>query len=284
MVRRSTGSAADDRGTLFIVATPIGNLADMSQRAIDTLAKADVILAEDTRVSRVLVDHFGITTRMVAAHEHNSARTIPDVLDRLARGERVAVITDAGTPLISDPGSQLVRAVREAGYRVSPVPGASAVTAVLSASGIEPTPFTFVGFLPKTGKDRRQLLELVNSLNHAVVLYEAPGRVAKTLDEISSSGTPDRRCVVAREVTKLFEEFRDGTVEELAAYYAGNPPRGEVVILLAPYDAKPFNEDDLRGRVKALREAGVSAKDAAVQISAETGVPRNTVYKLAVKS
>jgi 16S rRNA (cytidine1402-2'-O)-methyltransferase len=284
MVRRSAGPAADDRGTLYIVATPIGNLADMTQRAIDTLGAADVILAEDTRVSRVLLDHFGIKTRMVAAHEHNSARTIPDVIDRLGRGERVAVITDAGTPLISDPGNRLVHAVREAGFRVSPIPGASAVTAALSASGIETTPFTFVGFLPKSGKDRRQALDLVTSLSHAVVLYEAPGRVAKTLDEIAALGGPDRRCVVAREITKLFEEFRGGTVEELAAYYEGNPPRGEVVILLAPQEAKPFNEDDLRGRVKALREAGVSAKDAAAQVSAETGVPRNAVYKLAVKS
>jgi 16S rRNA (cytidine1402-2'-O)-methyltransferase len=283
MVRRS-GPAADDRGTLFIVATPIGNLADMTQRAVDTLAAADVILAEDTRVSRVLLDHFGIKTRMVAAHEHNTARTIPDVIERLEKGERVAVITDAGTPLISDPGTQLVQAVRAAGYRVSPIPGASSVTAALSASGIEPTPFTFLGFLPKSGKDRRQAMELLHSLHHAIVLYEAPGRVAASLDEIAALGAPDRRCVVAREMTKLFEEFRSGTVEELAAYYAGNPPRGEVVILLAPHEAKPFNEEDLRGRVKALREAGVSAKDAAAQISAQTGVPRNAVYKLAVKS
>jgi 16S rRNA (cytidine1402-2'-O)-methyltransferase len=282
--RRSAGPAADDRGTLFIVATPIGNLADMSQRAVDTLTAADVILAEDTRVSRVLLDHFGITTRMLAAHEHNSARTIPQVVERLSRGERVAVITDAGTPLISDPGSKLVRAVRSAGYRVSPIPGASAVTAALSASGIEPTPFTFIGFLPKSGKDRREALELLNSLTHAVVLYEAPGRVAATLGEIAASGRSDRRCVVAREITKLFEEFRDGTVEELAAYYAGNPPRGEVVILLAPQEARTFNEDDLRGRVKALREAGVSAKDAAAQVSAETGVPRNVAYRMALKS
>ena len=282
MVTRSAGPTADDRGTLYIVATPIGNLADMSQRAVDTLAAADVILAEDTRVSRVLLEHFGITTRMVAAHEHNAARIIPQVIERLSRGERVAVITDAGTPLISDPGVRLVQAVREAGFRVSPIPGASAVVAALSASGIEPSPFTFVGFLPRTGKDRRKAIELVTSLTHAVVLYEAPGRVAETLDEIAAAGTLDRRCVVARELTKLFEEFRDGTVEELAAYYRDNPARGEVVILLAPQEAKSFNEEDLRGRVKALREAGYSAKDAAARVSAETGVPRNAVYKLAV--
>ena len=284
MVGRSAGPAADGRGTLFIVATPIGNLADMSQRAIDTLTAADVILAEDTRTSRVLLDHFGITTRMVAAHEHNSARITPMVIERLAKGERVAVITDAGTPLISDPGSPLVRAVRESGFRVSPIPGASALTAALSASGLDAVPFTFLGFLPRTGKERRQAMELVNSLAHTVVLYEAPGRVSNTLKEIASSSAPDRRCVVAREMTKVFEEFRDGTVEELAAYYAGSPPRGEVVILLAPQAAKSFDEEDLRGRVKALREAGVSAKDAAAQVSAETGVPRNAVYRLAVKS
>jgi 16S rRNA (cytidine1402-2'-O)-methyltransferase len=283
MVRRSAGPAADDRGTLFVVATPIGNLADMTQRAIDVLANADVILAEDTRTSRVLTGHFGIKTKMLAAHEHNEARTIPMVLERLERGERVAVITDAGTPLISDPGSKLVQAVRRAGYRVSPIPGASALTAALSASGLDTTPFTFIGFLARTGKDRRQSIDLINSVAHAVVLYEAPARVADTLQELATSGSPDRVCVVARELTKLFEEFRSGTVGELAAYYADSPPRGEVVILLSGQEPKPFNEEELRDRVKVLREAGASARDAAAQVASETGVARNRVYRLAVK-
>jgi 16S rRNA (cytidine1402-2'-O)-methyltransferase len=230
------------------------------------------------------MDHFGIRTRMVAAHEHNEARTIPMVLERLSRGERVAVVTDAGTPLISDPGNKLVQAVRSAGYRVSPVPGASALTAALSASGFESTPFTFAGFLPRTGKGRREAIEMINALPHVVVLYEAPNRVSSTLSELATSGSPSRHCVVARELTKVFEEFRDGTVEELAAYYADSPPRGEVVILLSRQEPKSFNEEELRDRVKVLREAGVSAKDAAARVSSETGVPRNTVYRMALKS
>jgi 16S rRNA (cytidine1402-2'-O)-methyltransferase len=283
MVRRSAGPAADVGGTLFVVATPIGNLGDMTLRAIDTLTNATVVLAEDTRTTRVLMDHFGIRTRMLAAHEHNEARLVPAVLERLSRGERVAMVTDAGTPLISDPGNRLVQSVRAAGYRVSPVPGASALTAALSASGLDTTPFTFVGFLPRSGKGRREAIELINTLPHVVVLYEAPGRLAETLSEIATSGEASRHCLVAREMTKVFEEFRNGTVEELAAYYANSPPRGEVVIVLSRQDPKPFSEDELRDRVKVLREAGVSARDAASQVSQETGVPRNTVYRLTLK-
>lgn len=283
MARRS-GSSVDDRGTLFIVATPIGNLGDMTQRAVDTLSSADLVLAEDTRTTRVLLNHFGIKTRMVSAHEHNEAQTIPLVLDRLSRGERIAVVTDAGTPLISDPGSKLVQSVRAAGYRVSPVPGPSALTAALSAAGLETTRFTFLGFLPRTGKDRREAIALAAAVQHTVVLYEAPSRVSTTLNELATAGSPDRRCVVAREITKIFEEFRDGTVEELAAYYRESPPRGEVVILLSGYEPKPFSEDDLRNRVKVLREAGASARDAAAQVASETGVSRNAIYKLAVQS
>ena len=163
------------------------------------------------------------------------------------------------------------------------MPGASALTAALSAAGLDTTRFTFFGFIAKSGRERREALEQISALTHTAVLYEAPNRVAETLAEIAAASMPDRRCVVGRELTKLFEEFRDGTVEEVSAYYAGNPPRGEVVILLAGATPKPFNEEELHTRVKALREAGISARDAAATISAETGVPRNTVYRIAVK-
>jgi 16S rRNA (cytidine1402-2'-O)-methyltransferase len=268
---------------LFIVATPIGNLADMTLRAIDTLRAVDLILAEDTRKSRVLLDHFEIKTRLRAAHAHNEAATIPIVLDELRKKRSVAVITDAGTPLISDPGSRLVHAVREAGFRVSPIPGASALTAALSAAGLDTSRFTFVGFIPRTGRERKEVLELIATLTHTAVLYEAPNRVADTLREIAESSAPERGCVVAREITKLFEEFRSGTVEELRAYYADSPPRGEVVILLAGAGPKTFNQEELQNRLKALREGGKSARDAAAQVAAETGVPRNVVYRIAVK-
>lgn len=284
MVRRSSRPAADDSGTLFIVATPIGNLGDMTARAIETLRSADLVLAEDTRKTRVLFDHFAIKTRLVASHAHNQARTIPLVLDELRKKKSVAVVTDAGTPLISDPGSRLVEAARAAGFRVSPIPGPSAITAALSAAGLDTTRFTFFGFLARTGSDRRQALEEIAGLMHTAVLYEAPNRVAETLAEVAARSAPDRRCVVARELTKLFEEFRDGTVEEVAAYYRDSPPRGEVVILLAGTSPKLFSEDELEARVKALREAGVSARDAAARVSSETGVARNAVYRIAVKT
>lgn len=271
------------RGTLFIVATPIGNLGDMTMRAVETLRTADMVLAEDTRSTRVLLDHFGIKAHTVAAHAHNEARTIPRVLERLGRGESVALVSDAGTPLISDPGSRLVDAVRSAGFRVSPIPGASALTAALSATGLDTTRFTFVGFLPRTGKDRREALELASTLPHTVVLYEAPARVSATLDDLGEVD-PDRRCVVAREITKIHEEFREGTVSELAAYYRDTPPRGEVVILLSGAEPKSFNEDELRDRVKVLREAGQSARDIATRLASELGVPRNTVYRMALKA
>jgi len=255
----------------------------MTHRAIETLRAADLVLAEDTRKTRVLLEHFGIKARMAASHAHNESRTIPVVLDQLSQRRNVAIVTDAGTPLISDPGSRLVQAVRAAGFRVSPIPGASALTAALSAAGLDTTRFTFIGFLSRTGRERREAISLIGTLPHTAVLYEAPGRVAYTLAEIAAASSSERRCVVARELTKIFEEFRDGTVEELAAYYAGNPPRGEVVILLAGAAPKPFNEEELQNRVKALRETGLSARDAAAQVSAETGVSRNAIYRLAVK-
>ena len=208
---------------------------------------------------------------------------LPIVLDELRKKRSVAVITDAGTPLISDPGSRLVHAVREAGFRVSPIPGASALTAALSAAGLDTSRFTFVGFIPRTGRERKEVLELIATLTHTAVLYEAPNRVADTLREIAESSAPERGCVVAREITKLFEEFRSGTVEELRAYYADSPPRGEVVILLAGAGPKTFNQEELQNRLKALREGGKSARDAAAQVAAETGVPRNVVYRIAVK-
>ena len=288
---RPSGGASDTRqgsgsavGTLFIVATPIGNLGDMTHRAVETLRGVDLVLAEDTRKTRVLLDHFEIKTRAVAAHAHNEASTIPKVLEQLRQQKNVALVTDAGTPLVSDPGSRLVHAVREAGFRVSPIPGASAVTAALSVAGLDTTRFTFFGFLPKSGRERREALDQIATLQHTAVLYEAPSRTADTLGDLAQISDPGRRCVVARELTKLFEEVRDGTVEEVAAYYADRAPRGEVVILLSGAHPKPLNEEDLQNRLKVLREAGVSSRDAAARVAAETGAPRNLVYKLAMKS
>jgi 16S rRNA (cytidine1402-2'-O)-methyltransferase len=273
-----------DAGTLFVVSTPIGNLGDFTLRAIETLKSADMILAEDTRTSRVLLDHYGIRKRPISAREQNEARMVPRVLERLANGDTVALITDAGTPLISDPGGRIVEAVRGAGYRVSPVPGASAVTAALSAAGLDTTRFTFFGFLERTGRERRDAIEEISRLRHTAVLYEAPSRVPHTLTDLAEAGAADRTCVVAREISKKFEEFREGTVAELAAYYREQAPRGEIVILVAGGSAKTFSETELEDRARALRESGLSARDVAAALVEETGLPRNALYRIALKA
>jgi 16S rRNA (cytidine1402-2'-O)-methyltransferase len=273
-----------DAGTLFVVSTPIGNLGDFTLRAIETLKSADMILAEDTRTSRVLLDHYGIRKRPISAREQNEARMVPRVLERLANGDTVALITDAGTPLISDPGGRIVEAVRGAGYRVSPVPGASAVMAALSAAGLDTTRFTFFGFLERTGRERRDAIEEISRLRHTAVLYEAPSRVPHTLTDLAEAGAADRTCVVAREISKKFEEFREGTVAELAAYYREQAPRGEIVILVAGGSAKTFSETELEDRARALRESGLSARDVAAALVEETGLPRNALYRIALKA
>jgi 16S rRNA (cytidine1402-2'-O)-methyltransferase len=273
-----------DAGTLFVVSTPIGNLGDFTLRAIETLKSADMILAEDTRTSRVLLDHYGIRKRPISAREQNEARMVPRVLERLANGDTVALITDAGTPLISDPGGRIVEAVRGAGYRVSPVPGASAVMAALSAAGLDTTRFTFFGFLERTGRERRDAIEEISRLRHTAVLYEAPSRVPHTLTDLAEAGAADRTCVVAREISKKFEEFREGTVAELAAYYREQAPRGEIVILVAGGSAKTFSETELEDRARALRQSGLSARDVAAALVEETGLPRNALYRIALKA
>ena len=268
-------------GVLYIVSTPIGNLGDITYRAVETLRGVDVILAEDTRHTRRLLDHYGITTPMEPYHEHIEAKAAPRIVNRLRDGARLALVSDAGTPLVSDPGARLVRAVVEAGLAVVPLPGASAVLAALVASGLGDGPFTFFGFPERKGSDRRALLELVAASPHTSVLYEAPGRVAATLEDIAVSGGGGRRAVVARELTKQFEELRRGTVEELAAYYHESPPRGEVVILLEGAPAAALDSDAMRERARALRADGLSARDVARALVEEFGAPRNAAYRAA---
>jgi 16S rRNA (cytidine1402-2'-O)-methyltransferase len=263
------------------VSTPIGNLGDISLRALDVLRNADVILAEDTRHSRHLLTHHGIATRMLSYHEHNEARATAAALTRLRDGVDVALISDAGTPLLSDPGARLVGAAVEAGVRVVPIPGASALLAALVAAGVSADRFTFFGFLARKGRDRDDALQDLSSLPHTAVLYEAPARVAGTLKELERRGAGERRVVVARELTKQFEEVRRGTVGELSAYYESSPPRGEVVIVLEGFTPEPLVEDDLRSRARALRDAGLSARDVAAALVRDTGASRNLAYRLA---
>ena len=267
--------------TLHLVATPIGNLEDVTLRALRVLREAELVLAEDTRHTRHLLDRYEIDVPLVAYHEHNEAKATPALVARLLAGESLALVSDAGTPLLSDPGARLVRAAADAGVRVSPIPGASALLAALVASGLDVDRFTFIGFLARKGADRRAALDEIVASTHVVVLYEAPNRVADTLAELAEAGAGERATVVARELTKQYEELRRGTLAELAAYYGNTPPRGEVVILIAGRIPRATSEDELRARANELRAEGRSARDVASVLSAELGAPRNLAYRLA---
>lgn len=271
----------DAPGMLYLVSTPIGNLGDVSARAIDTLKQVQVVLAEDTRHSRPLLQRFGIDTPLVSYHEHNEARTADALVARMVAGESMALISDAGTPLLSDPGARLVAAAIEAGVRVIPIPGASALLSALVASGISADRFTFFGFLERKGTERASAIEAITSLPHTAVLYEAAPRVARTLQELSEAGCGARLGSVARELTKQFEEIKRGTLDELARYYEGSPPRGEVVIVIEGAPAASPDENAARDHARALRAAGVSARDVARALVANQGIARNVAYRLA---
>ena len=271
-------------GTLYIVSTPIGNMGDFSFRAVETLREVSAVLAEDTRHTVHLLQRYGVTTSLVPYHEHNEAKTTPQLVARLLGGESLALVSDAGTPLLSDPGARLVRAAIAAGVRVSPVPGASALLSALVVAGLDAERFTFYGFLARRGRERSAAVSEIVALHHTAVLYEAPSRVADTLAELASAGASDRTGVVARELTKQFEEARRGTLAELAAYYDDTPPRGEVVIVIAGATApQGASEDQLRARAAELRADGRSARDIAATLVAELGASRNVAYRIATE-
>jgi 16S rRNA (cytidine1402-2'-O)-methyltransferase len=274
-----SGEAAP--GTLWIVSTPIGNLGDMTHRGVAVLGAVTTVLAEDTRHARTLLTHYDIATPLEALHEHNEAKRTEALLDRLAAGASFALVSDAGTPLVSDPGARLVRAAIARGLPVVPVPGASAVLAALVGSGLGEGPFTFLGFLPRTGGDRTRALAAAATLPHPAVVYEAPGRVADTLADLAATCGATRPAVVARELTKKFEEFRRGTLGELAAYYERTAPKGEVVLVIdgAP-PAAPPDDEELRMRVRTQRAEGARPRDIMAALMAQ-GVPRNQAWKLA---
>ena len=276
-----TSAAAATPGTLHIVSTPIGNLGDLSARAVEVLGSVAAILAEDTRHSRVLLTHHGIRTPLLAHHEHNEARSTPGFVARLVAGESLALISDAGTPLLSDPGARLVRAAVDAGVPVSPVPGASALLAALAGAGLDLARFTFHGFLARKGKERTATLAEIAASAHTSVLYESPARVADTLSALAEAGAGARAAVVARELTKQFEEFRRGTVDELAAYYGAHEARGEIVVVVSGAPAPTTDEESLRARAATLRAAGKTARDVTKDLMETAGAPRNLAYRIA---
>ncbi len=267
---------------LHIVATPIGNLGDITLRALNALAAADLVLAEDTRISRRLLAHYEIETPLSAYHEHNAAEARPGILSRLAEGQALALISDAGTPLISDPGYRLVAAAIEAGHLVRPIPGPSAALAALSCAGLPTDRFFFEGFLPQKSAARRERANALARIPATLVFYEAPSRLAACLQDLAAELGP-RPAAVARELTKLFEETRRGALGELAAYYAAEPPKGEIVILVGPPLEQPAVEGEALDREILAALDGLSIKDAATAVAASTGRPRREIYSRALR-
>jgi 16S rRNA (cytidine1402-2'-O)-methyltransferase len=272
------GSSA---GTLYVVSTPIGNMGDFSFRAVETLKSVALILAEDTRHTRHLLDRYDIPTSTVSYHEHNEAKMTPVFVARLVAGESLALVSDAGTPLISDPGARLIAAAAEAQVAVVPIPGASALLAALVASGLDAERFTFFGFLARSGSERRRTLDELATLSRTAVLYEAPNRVVDTLSAIEQRGGGARAAAVAREMTKQFEEVRRGTVSDLRAYYEDRPARGEIVLIIGAAIIVAPSDELVRDRVRALRTAGMSARDTAALVAEELGVPKRLAYRYA---
>ncbi len=267
---------------LHIVATPIGNLRDITIRAVETLAGAQVIACEDSRVTRRLVDHFGLEARLVPYHEHNAAEMRPKLLARLAAGESVALVSDAGTPLISDPGYKLVEAARTAGHAVVPVPGPSAVMAALVAAGLPTDAFFFAGFLPVKTAGRQTRAKALAAVPGSLVFFETGPRLAASLADLAAA-LGDREAAVCRELTKAHEEVRRGRLGDLADHYAGDAEtRGEIVIVVAPPgEAPPPDAADLDALLRAAL-ATQSMKDAAAAVARATGLARRDVYQRAL--
>ncbi len=271
-------------GTLYVVATPLGNLGDLSPRAADTLKRVAVVVAEDTRHSKPLLTHAGSHAELVSFHAHSSERALERILRILTDGRDVALITDAGTPVISDPGVALVAAARERGIPIVTIPGPTAVAASLAVSGIGGDRYLFLGFLPRKGSDRRRLLLTAAQSEWTVVIFEAPNRVTQLLTDLAEVCGPDRQVAVSRELTKVFEETRAGTLQDLSEHYADAPIRGEVTVVLAGTGKQHVEErpppPDLAARAKALLEEGLSRKDVAHRLAEETGISRNSAYRL----
>ena len=272
-------------GTLYLVATPIGNLGDFSPRAVETLAAVDFIAAEDTRVSLKLLNHFGIKKTLVSYHEHNHVTAGKTILDRLLAGESCALVTDAGTPAISDPGEDLVRLCAGNGVEVFSVPGCCAAVNALAVSGLPTGRFTFEGFLSVNKKTRRAHLESLKDEERTMIFHEAPHKLRTTLADLCEAFGPDRRAALCRELTKLHEETRRCTLGEAAAYYSETAPRGEYVLVVAgrePRQEAAVTLEEGTAQVLALREQGMTLKDAAREVAAHTGLSRNELYAAAL--
>ena len=268
----------------MVVSTPIGNLGDLSPRAVEALRQADVIACEDTRHTRKLLTASGIKgARLIAVHDHNEPAMVKKVLALLDSGKRVALVTDAGTPVIADPGERVVSAAAAAGLPIEVVPGPSALLAALVASGLPAQRFTFEGFLPRRGKDRAARLGAIAHREHTTVVYEAPHRVRATIDDLAAACGPLRQVALARELTKLHEELWRGSLERAGQHLLESEPRGEYVIVLAGAPPKPRPaEDEVVAALERHLWAGEAKRDAVVAVAAELGLPKRDVYTLAI--
>jgi 16S rRNA (cytidine1402-2'-O)-methyltransferase len=271
-------------GKLFVVSTPIGNLEDLTRRAERVLAEVPHVLAEDTRRTGTLLRHLGVRPEMMSLHAHNEASRRGKVLAWLTSGEDVALVSDAGTPLVSDPGARIVQAALEAGHEVVPIPGASAVLAALVASGLPADRFTFLGFLPRRGVERGRLLERLCAAEETTVLFESPERLVDLLDDLEAACGPERRVAVGRELTKVHETVVRGTLAEARRYYGDSVPRGEVTVVIEaapPREAPDAADREAAGALAlALLAEGASASGVAREVAKRLGLPRNVAYQV----
>lgn len=267
---------------LYVVATPIGNLRDITLRALEVLRAADLVLCEDTRVTHKLLERHQLSPKLAAYHDHNAASVRPRVLAELAKGSAIALVSDAGTPLVSDPGFKLVEAAIDAGHRVFPIPGASAALAALVAAGLPSDRFFFEGFLPPKSGARKARLSELRAIPATMIFYESGPRLAESLSDMAAT-LGARDAAVCRELTKAFEEIRRGTLSDLADHYEeAGAPKGEIVVVVAPPGETPLlDEEDIEQKIKTALKT-LSLKDASAAIAAETGLPRKEIYARAL--
>jgi 16S rRNA (cytidine1402-2'-O)-methyltransferase len=273
-------------GILYVVATPLGNLGDLSTRAAELLRSVPVVAAEDTRHTRGLLSHLGARPTLISVHAHSDEHRLQAVLHILKSGRDVALVSDAGTPIISDPGAELVALARESGYSVVPIPGPSAVATALSAAGLPGDRYLFLGFLPRKGRERTRLLQRAAAEEWSVVFYEAPPRLAALLEDLIRPAGADRTAVVAREMTKLHEEIRVGTLSELLDYFTEVPPRGELTVVLQGTGspaAEPDRTEEAVEHATSLLAEGVPRREVARRLTESLGLPRNEAYRLVME-
>lgn len=262
---------------LYVVATPIGNLGDITYRAVETLKSVDLIACEDTRVTQKLLNHFGIKAHTISYNDHNGQKQRPYILSQLEQGKSVALVSDAGTPLISDPGYKLVVELQQKGINITPIPGVSSVITALSVCGLPTDQFTFAGFLPNKEKAREEAIARLAAMDSTLVFLESPTRLVDALNALTK-GLGDRKAVVARELTKLHEEVNHDNLSGLISYYEAHPPKGEIVLLIAPPQQKEWRSEEIDALIDAALKT-MRVKDAATHVATLTGLSKSNIYQ-----